>query len=401
MLRRLEKGLNSAKAKQPANAPAPQASSSTSYPHDDAAATGSYAGPSNNGTHSGQQSDDEMDEDEEDRQDEALYPAQVIRSSIRTSFLDVVMNPSPSDTRVPSGSPTERASTLGPKAASQSPSRSNASPQPKLRNDLFSFTPRDPVTAGIIPEEDVATYFDAFFLRLNPFINLFDPALHSQSYVRSRSPFLFTTMLMACCKFFRPADYQAVRRLAQEWCVYTFAEGTESVETVQALACMTYWKEPSDRRTWQYIGMACRMAVNLRLNRYVGGRQAHESELQFLERRNRERTYLVLFVHDRSLSMQTGKHWMLPDEDDDDLVKYSSSWHEEGPVGQRPDVRPEDIIVAAFVKLRIIGSRATNVFYKSRERFDGELHLYNADLDKWLEFWDAQMNKCGSFRRIV
>jgi hypothetical protein len=55
------------------------------------------------------------------------------------------------------------------------------------------------------------------------------------------------------------------------------------------------------------------MAVELGLNRYVAKPPAHETEFQLRERRNKERTYLVLFVHDRSLSMQTGRHWMLPE----------------------------------------------------------------------------------------
>ena len=55
------------------------------------------------------------------------------------------------------------------------------------------------------------------------------------------------------------------------------------------------------------------MAVELGLNRYVSPPPSNESELQLRERRNRERTYLVLFVHDRSLSMQTGRQWMLPE----------------------------------------------------------------------------------------
>ena len=55
------------------------------------------------------------------------------------------------------------------------------------------------------------------------------------------------------------------------------------------------------------------MAVELGLNRYVSPPPPNETELQLRERRNRERTYLVLFVHDRSLSMQTGRQWMLPE----------------------------------------------------------------------------------------
>lgn len=55
------------------------------------------------------------------------------------------------------------------------------------------------------------------------------------------------------------------------------------------------------------------MAVELGLNRFVAKPPPNETEFQLRERRNRERTYLVLFVHDRSLSMQTGRHWMLPE----------------------------------------------------------------------------------------
>jgi len=54
------------------------------------------------------------------------------------------------------------------------------------------------------------------------------------------------------------------------------------------------------------------MAIELGLNRYAR-RHDKETPLQHLERRNRERTYLVLWVHDRSLSMQTGRQWMLPE----------------------------------------------------------------------------------------
>lgn len=70
------------------------------------------------------------------------------------------------------------------------------------------------------------------------------------------------------------------------------------------------------------IAQACRMAVELGLNKCVGQRPPRETEFQLLERRNRERTYLVLFVHDRSLSMQTGRQWMLPEVTS--LQAYSS-----------------------------------------------------------------------------
>lgn len=53
------------------------------------------------------------------------------------------------------------------------------------------------------------------------------------------------------------------------------------------------------------------MAVELRLNRQAP--KIGETQMQLRERRNCERTYLIIFVHDRSLSMQTGRLWMLPE----------------------------------------------------------------------------------------
>jgi hypothetical protein len=94
------------------------------------------------------------------------------------------------------------------------------------------------------------------------------------------------------------------------------------------------------------------MAVDLRLNRYLREPPPQESDFQKLERLNRERTYLVFFVHDRALSMQCNKQWMLPECD---LVRSAEHWHEK--IGTSR-IRAEDVIVAAFVMLRRIAVRA-------------------------------------------
>jgi hypothetical protein len=84
------------------------------------------------------------------------------------------------------------------------------------------------------------------FVRLNPFINLFDPALHSPAYVRARCPLLFATLLMVGSKFWQPDRFRACQRLAEDLIVRAFKEGWKRVEVVQAFMCMTYWKEPDD-----------------------------------------------------------------------------------------------------------------------------------------------------------
>ncbi|KAJ7109106.1 fungal-specific transcription factor domain-containing protein [Mycena epipterygia] len=389
MLRRLEKGLNSAKLKSQAADPADRDPHYLQREHAYSAAShfasnelpplnlppyhnGDY--PSSLGSRSIDMEDDDDDPDPADR---ALFPAKLIRKeNQRNSFFRTILNP--------------------PESANGAPARSSFSPPNQNRGPNGTLPYNDPVSAGIIDEDQAKVLFDLIFLRLNPFINLFDPALHSVHYVRSKCPFLFTTLIMAGCKFFKPEVFKPCQKLAHEFAVRAFAEAWKRVEVVQAFACLTYWKDPDDNRTWTYIGYACRMAVELGLNRYYASPPPNETEFQRLERRNRERTYLVLFIHDRSLSTQTGRSWMLPE---DDLVRHSLTWHEEG--GNPP--RQEDVIVASFVQLRRITSETTDMFYTKGAangnhndvNYEVVLRNCNGKLTQWMDNWQAEMQRAG------
>ncbi|KIL68664.1 hypothetical protein M378DRAFT_158512 [Amanita muscaria Koide BX008] len=409
MLRRLEKGLNTAKMKSQsaeANMPASYSSDRNGHQelkyssHHEAAYATNGASFASNGLpsiasmpayHNGMTFDgsnntsrplDIDDEDDDpDKNEQPLFPAKLIsKENQRNSFFRTILNPedTPSAHDIPLRKGSLNANT-----------QIRIAPLPSGLND--------PVTAGIVSEKDAHVLFDLVFLRLNPFINLFDPTLHTVAYVRSKCPFLFTTLVMAGCKFFRHEDFRACQKLANDFAVRAFAEGWKRVEVVQAFACLTYWREYDDKRTWMYIGYACRMAVELGLNRYVVNPPVHESEFQKLERRNRERTYLVLFVHDRSLSTQTGRHWMLPE---DDLVRNANSWHKQG----GGPARPEDVIVAGFVELRRIAAETTDVFNSSRSsgasshtdvNYEVLLRNCNAKLTQWADGWQREMDVAG------
>jgi hypothetical protein len=320
----------------------------------------------------------DVDDDDEDNDagDDGMFPAKLIkRENQRHSFFRTILNPEHETPVSPSNSAPRDSDSLRP------------APTP---GDL-----NDPITAKIINEEEARVIFDLVFLRLNPFVNLFDPALHSVAYVRSKCPLLFTTLIMAGAKFFRPEIYRECQKLANDLAVRAFAEQWKRVEVVQAFACLTYWKEPDDNRTWTYIGYAARMAIELGLNRYVSRPSPNETERQMRERRNRERTYLVLWVHDRSLSMQTGRHWMLPE---DELVRNSVTWHEEG--GNA--IRPEDVILGAFVNLRRIAAETTEMFFSSTGlpglahsdvNYDVVLGNCNRKLTQWMDTWEFQMKR--------
>ncbi|KAF8623945.1 hypothetical protein AX15_006110 [Amanita polypyramis BW_CC] len=414
MLRRLEKGLNTAKLKSQST----EASMPISYPSDRnghhdfkypprpgetgyTTTSNPYTsnglpplsnisgyhsaialdGPSNGSRSLDMGDDDDDDDDDPDKNEQPLFPAKLIsKENQRNSFFRTILNPDD-----------------GPSTQDSPSHRGHSRTPPHIRIAPIPHGLNDPITAGIITERDAHTLFDAIFLRLNPYINLFDPALHTVAYVRSKCPFLFTTLIMAGCKFFGRGDFRACQKLANDFAIRAFAEGWKRVEVVQAFACLTYWRDYDDKRTWTYIGYACRMAVELDLNCYVPVPPANETEYQKLERRNRERTYLVLFVHDRSLSTQTGRHWMLPE---DDLIRHANSWHKEG----GGPVRPEDVVIGAFVELRRIAAETTDVFNSLRSpsagshtdmNYEALLCSCNTKLNQWSDTWQREMDLAG------
>lgn len=255
LLRRLEKGLNSAKPKQQSDS-----AISSPYPVSDSRTSPSgathYSGmlrgdnygtfdshfpsiklpplnlpssyhrngnpPSSNGSRGTMDIDD--DDDDNERGGDDMFPAKLIkRENQRHSFFRTILNPEHE-----------------PSASSTTTPTDSLHPAP-LPEDL-----NDPISAGIIDEDEAQVIFEMVFLRLNPFINLFDPALHSVAYVRSKCPLLFSTLIMAGAKFFKPEIYKQCQKLANDLAVRAFADGWKRVEVVQAFACLTYWKEPDD-----------------------------------------------------------------------------------------------------------------------------------------------------------
>ncbi|KAG9018912.1 hypothetical protein FRB90_008303 [Tulasnella sp. 427] len=268
-------------------------------------------------------------------------------------------------------------------------------PEFELRKEVL----RDPVELGLIDLPEARRLLTHVFEHLNPFVNLFDPVLHTVEYIRKKSPFLFTVLMMAGAKFWKKTMFRPFRRMAYTFASRAFEEQWKTVETVQAFVCLVYWKEPEDNYTWMFVGYACRLAIDVNLNTFVrkSSLKRPETELELRERRNRERTYFVLFVHDRSLSMQTGKPWMLQE---DDLIRNSGNWHREGPPGE---LRPEDVIVAAFVALRRLSAETSDVFHlrknSSRNNSDVNFEVLltgaNSKLSEWTSYWQSEMTAAG------
>lgn len=177
--------------------------------------------PSSNGSRGTMDIDDD---DDNGTGGDDVFPAKLIKKeNQRHSFFRTILNPE-----------------------HEPPTSSATTPTDSLLPAPIPSGLEDPISAGIIDEGEAAVIFEMVFLRLNPFINLFDPALHTVAYVRSKCPLLFSTLIMAGAKFFRPEIYKQCQKLANDLAVRAFADGWKRVEVVQAFACLTYWKEPDD-----------------------------------------------------------------------------------------------------------------------------------------------------------
>jgi hypothetical protein len=174
------------------------------------------------------------------------------------------------------------------------------------------------------------------------------------------------------------------------------------------------------------------MAVELGLNRWMPKAPEGETEQEKRERRNRERTYLVLFTHDRSLSMQTGRQWMLPEVMHLVIIKMSptsSNTHtlqrmissDTQVLGTRIRICGRrtlwSLLFASSDAWRYVSSacvkdnvaeiewqaETTDVFYLHKGAPAGALHSdvnyeilllsCNGKLTHWMEVWQGEMKK--------
>ena len=160
----------------------------------------------------------------------------------------------------------------------------------------------DPISRGVVNLHFATDLFEGFMKHLNPFISQLNPTLHTFQYVRGMSSFLFTAILAAAAKLLHPALRKNLLSHAEELFLESFRSGAKSVETVQAILILTYWKEPRDNRAWLNVGLAIRMAIELGWH-HLGsdGMRPPENttDLEAMRFRNVERTWLVLFVYDR------------------------------------------------------------------------------------------------------
>ncbi|GAA5869790.1 hypothetical protein JCM8547_005843 [Rhodosporidiobolus lusitaniae] len=181
-------------------------------------------------------------------------------------------------------------------------------PPPKQQAVVPSREP-DPIDMHVVSEVQAVQLFEHYHSKMNGFIILLDPFLHTVDYVRANSTVLFTSVLAVSAKFLRPDLYPALLSSAKHLSGRCIIDGKVSLGLVQSLLLLVYWKEPEDATAWLRVGEACRMGYQLHLHDYRTT-ALPDNEREAREIMDRERTWIDLCAFDRTFFLSGN------DEDD-------------------------------------------------------------------------------------
>ncbi|KZT35974.1 hypothetical protein SISSUDRAFT_1050554 [Sistotremastrum suecicum HHB10207 ss-3] len=287
--------------------------------------------------------------------------------------------------------------------------------QLNLRAALLGQRPPEILVHGIVTPADVDQLFKIFYEKINPFVSLLDPVLHTPATTFNRCPFLFTVICAVSSRFYTSAPpsppasnpllpttsssntnvtaRQATRNRAAAQIkpepapvdqfsdkskIYPIAmyfaksaasknliEGLKSVELSQAYLLLSIYSMPARRweedRSWLYLGIAIRIATDLNLYRPSSAKPANETQER--ELLNRTRTWLICFNLDRSTSTQFGKPFTIKE---DFIVRGANNWYRSNQYNH-----PYDIHLCAYSRLLRIVARFHGEVYSNPDHPTG------------------------------
>lgn len=183
---------------------------------------------------------------------------------------------------LPGQSPSTNMSTSPAGAASQPPANDPSAADAELQQFFGSLMPNldtsselDPIDLGLLTQEEADSLFAYFYERLSHTRWGLDPVLHTAGFVRSRSAFLFTSILAASALFLPKAEALA-KRLANHrnhLAKSVISNRNRSVEIVLAFMVNIPWMQPAqhwaDDQTCAFLSMALTLALDLSLNKIV------------------------------------------------------------------------------------------------------------------------------------
>ncbi|GAA5907259.1 hypothetical protein JCM6882_008404 [Rhodosporidiobolus microsporus] len=260
----------------------------------------------------------------------------------------------------------------------------------------------------ILTVEEVVELFELFFEHCARHCPFLDPEIHTPAATGSRSPFLFTCICTVAARYYtkRTDDlYRKCLRVAKRVAFDVMTKGYKSTEICQGFLLLCNWNQPAERfeeeRTYQFSGIAIRMATDLNLHRKTIAQLPPDigDETRVLYERellNRERTWLYSFICDRSVSTQMGKPYSISREDY--LIRSASGWH------RQPGAQPSDSGLSAMVEMHRVVGRMIDVLYSDTRSVSGlNAHLdypmliraFLQQLDQWRRDWSDPSTLVG------
>lgn len=255
-------------------------------------------------------------------------------------------------------------------------------------------TKDDPIEAGVASLKDMEDLFDLFFNKINPSNFIFDPFLHSLSYIRARSKFLLTVIASISARMSsEPGSAELTEKLERHWKNKLFPEivigGYKSVEISQAFLLVSLFHRPThiivEDRAWQYLGMAIRIATEVGVNIALApNTSTRDNELLSRRVRNRQRLWKSLLIAEGTLSTQFGRPCTLSCTDSP--LAQLVSWNRED------FALPEDAALVCQIELRKLVERHTKALEQG-------LHIKpHAELSEQSQEQDDKLTRLGPLR---
>ncbi|KAH8746905.1 hypothetical protein F5883DRAFT_510058 [Diaporthe sp. PMI_573] len=216
----------------------------------------------------------------------------------------------------------------------------------------------DPVAARLIDENDASFLFGLFFKTQNPLVGLLDEQIHTADYVYATSFTLFSVVCSLGCRVSsRSRDrviYPSLLTLAERSIRWSIASSVCGLEIIQALILMQCWAPARERQAndpyWLHLSHAAQLAKQLgihkpdRVDEHLNAPMTTangENKERF--RRNYERTWLYIFIADKSFGVATGRclcvSW-------DEMPTRAFEWW------QNPLATPHDRLISGIVECR-------------------------------------------------
>lgn len=249
----------------------------------------------------------------------------------------------------------------------------------------------DPVSLGLLPAEDVPYLFKCFHGKLNTYIALLDPDLHTPAYTLRTSPILFTAILTVTSQMYLPHLYKPLSKRVTYMLGLAFGRGDAEIGICQALSLLSVWKEPSDKGSWLRVGYAIRVAYELGLDA-PPKRPLPADEFQAREILNGERTYRQLAAFDRTMQFLHGRaHRMISPE----VLYGTSQWFRDHPE------------VYCYADVMLGASAMSGEFTDMLCRLDPNhaqmddltlrysMHVLNLDFQNWKNIWFGPERECA------